>query len=258
MTKYLVIASGKGGVGKTTTAINIGKALVDFGRDVIVVDANLSKPNIGLHLGSTQLAATLHDVLKREKNIREVIYMHPSGLKVIPGSIAFKDLENLEIEHFAEVLHELDGLTELVIIDAAPGIHHEAIEAIKAADEMLVVVQPNMLSVTDALKTIKVAERIGTKVIGVIVNQLSHKIPHLTNKSIESILEKKVIGEIPDDPHIYHSLKLRHPVVYSHPDSPSSVDFKKLAAFLLGENYQSPVKRESTVTGFLKKIGIGE
>src|SRR3989344_4661915 len=103
MTKYLVIASGKGGVGKTTLAINIGKALVDFGRDVIVVDGNVSKPNIGLHLGSTKLPSTLHDVLKREKNIREAIYMHPSGIKVIPGSIAFKELEELQMENLSEV-----------------------------------------------------------------------------------------------------------------------------------------------------------
>lgn len=258
MTKYIVIASGKGGVGKTTAVINIGKALVDFGRDVVVVDANFSKPNIGLHLGSSSLPGTLHDALNRDKNIREVIYMHPSGLKVIPGSIAFKDLESLEIEHLSEVLHELDGLTELVIIDAAPGIHKEAIEALRAADELLIVVQPNMLSITDALKTIKAAERVGTKVIGIIVNRLNHEIAHLSNKSIESILEKKIIGEIPDDNNIAHSLKLRHPVLYSHPETPSAVYFKKLAAFLIGEKYEAPLKEESRVSGFLKKVGIKE
>ncbi len=68
MTKYLVIASGKGGVGKTTSALNIGAALTDFGRDVIVVDANLSKPNIGLHLGRNILGSSFNDALKRVAN----------------------------------------------------------------------------------------------------------------------------------------------------------------------------------------------
>jgi len=258
MTKYIVIASGKGGVGKTTTAINLGKALVDFGRDVIVVDANLSKPNVGLHLGSTALPVTLHDVMKKEKNIKEAIYIHPSGLKVIPGSISFHDLEELEMQNLNEVLHGLDGLTELVIIDAAPGIHSEAIEAIKAADELIVVVQPNMLSVTDALKTIKVAEKVGTKVIGIIMNNFNHKVAHLSRKSIESILEKNIIGEISDDNNINKSLRLRHPVIYSHPDSPSSIDFKKVAAFLIGQKYEAPLRQDTRISGFLRKIGLKE
>ena len=64
MTRFIAIASGKGGTGKTTTAINLGTAMTEFGREVIVLDANVSKPNVSLHLGTPKLKFTLHDALK--------------------------------------------------------------------------------------------------------------------------------------------------------------------------------------------------
>ena len=258
MTKFIVIASGKGGVGKTTAVLNIGKVLADFGREVIVVDADLTKPNIGLHLGSPAVSSTLHDVLRGERSIKEVIYVHPSGLKVIPGSISMKDLERLESDNLGKVLRELDGFAEIVLIDAAPGISKETIAAIKAADEMLVVVNPNMLSITDALKTIKTAEKHGVKVIGVLVNRISNSRDELSKKNIEALLEKKVIGEIPEDEDMKKALKLKHPVLYSHPGSKSSIPFKKLAALLIGQHYDAPLHPDSRFSGFLKKIGIKE
>ncbi|MFH1317206.1 MAG: cell division ATPase MinD [Candidatus Woesearchaeota archaeon] len=256
MTKFIVIASGKGGVGKTTASLNIGNALTDFGRDVIVIDANVSKPNIGLHLGRNKLGSSLNDVLKGNKSIREVVYMHPSGLKVVPNSINIEDLKDVEIKNLSKSLKELDGLTEIVIIDAAPGLHEEAVEAIRAADEIIIVTTPDLIAVTDALKTIQIAKKVGVKVIGIIVNRFEGHPSDMKPRNIELMLETKIIGIIPEDKNIKESLRLKHPVTYSHPESQSSINFKKIAAFLIGEKYDSPLKIDSQFEKILKKTGI--
>jgi septum site-determining protein MinD len=88
MTRFISIISGKGGVAKTTTSINLGAALSYFGKDVIVVDANLTTPNIGVHLGVPVVPVHLHHALQGKHNIRDAVYMHPGGTKFVPASIA--------------------------------------------------------------------------------------------------------------------------------------------------------------------------
>lgn len=256
MTKFIVIASGKGGVGKTTAALNLGTALTDFGRDVIVVDGNITKPNIGLHLGKNALTSSLHEALQGKKNIREIVYLHPSGLKVIPTSISNYDSEDVEVHKMAKYLRELDGLTELVLIDAASGLHDEARAAINAADEIILVTTPDILSVTDCLKTAHIARKMGKKVIGVIINRSEGHHSELKPRNIELMLEAKVIGIIPEDKNLKEALQLKHPVIYSHPESPSSINFKKVAAYLIGSKYEYPVKKDTKFEKFLKKTGI--
>jgi septum site-determining protein MinD len=258
MTKFIVIASGKGGVGKTTCALNIGIALVEFGRDVIVVDANVSKPNIGIHLGKSIVNSSLSDVLKGDKTIREVVHLHSSGLKIIPTSISNEDMRNIKIENLSQSIRGLEGVTEIVIIDAGPGINPEVMETIKSADEMIVVVTPDLLSVTDALKTIKIAKRMDIKIIGVIVNRVEEHHSELSSKNIEQMLEEKVIGIVHEDKAVKESLRLRHPVTYSHPESSSSIRFKRIAAYLIGEKYKYPVQKETRLGKFLRKTGIKE
>jgi len=258
MTKFIVIASGKGGVGKTTTALNLGTALTDFGRDVIVVDGNITKPDIGLHLGKHNLPSSLHEVLKGKKNIREIIYLHPSGLKVIPTSMSNFDMQDVEVQKLAESLKELDGITEIVLIDAASGLHDEAIAALKAADEVILVTTPDILSVTDCLKTAHLARKLGKKIIGVIINRQEGHHSELKPRNIELMLEAKVIGIIPEDKNLKEALQLKHPVVYSHPESPSSINFKKVAAYLIGTTYEYPIKKDTQLEKFLKKTGIKE
>src|SRR3989344_5199345 len=257
MTRFITIASGNGGVGKTTVAINLGKALADFGRDVIVVDANVSKPNIGIHLGGSVIVTSLHDVIKRDKNIKDSVYLHQSGLKVIPGNISLDALENLEIEKMPEIIHELEGLTEVVIIDAAPGLHHEAIQALRSGEEVIIVTTPDLPAITDALKTIKAAKRLDLKVLGVIVNRAHGDANDIPLKNIRALLEHDILEVIPEDPDMRRALKLNHPITYTHPDNESSIKFKKVAARLIGTTYIGG-KHDSKVEGFLRKVGIKE
>ena len=95
MSKLIVITSGKGGVGKTTTAINLAAAMNYFNKDVLVIDGNLTTPNIGLHLGSPEVPINLNHVILNKASPDEAVYEHESGFRILPASLSFNDLISL-------------------------------------------------------------------------------------------------------------------------------------------------------------------
>src|SRR3989338_5144950 len=103
MAKLFVVTSGKGGVGKTTTAINLGAALNYLNQDVIVVDANMETPNVGLHLGAPIVPVTLNHVLSGKASLGEAIYEHASGTKILPSSLSLKDIKKTGYDNFCDV-----------------------------------------------------------------------------------------------------------------------------------------------------------
>ena len=257
MTKFVVIASGKGGVGKTTTAINLGTALSNFGREVIVLDANLSTPSVGLHLGAPNVPITLQDVFEGKKHISESTYLHPSGLKIILSSINLDHYKEDHVEKLREAINDLQGASEVVLIDAAAGLGHEAKAAISASDEAIIVTTPDLPAVTDALKTIHICEKSKTKVIGVVVTKFNNDNLELSLKNIETILEKPIIGVIPLDATVKKSLYLKNPVNYTHPNAKSSIAYKKLAAKLIGDKYVESVEEDESLYKYvMRRLGL--
>src|SRR3990167_445433 len=127
MAKLLTIISGKGGVGKTTTAINLGAALNSFGKEVIVVDANLTTPNVGLHLGAPIVPVNLNHVLLGKAKIADAIYEHESGTKIIPSSLSVKELRRLNHRKLKDVGRSLRRMADYVIYDSAAGLGEEAV-----------------------------------------------------------------------------------------------------------------------------------
>jgi len=89
------------------------------------------------------------------------------------------------------------------------------------------------------LKTIKMAEDLGSNVIGVVVNRSTGHAAEVSIKNVEALLERPVLGVIPEDTMHKRALALKHPVTYTHPDSPISVEIKKLAAKLVGQTYKN-------------------
>jgi septum site-determining protein MinD len=253
LTRFVGILSGKGGVAKTTTVLGLGSAMNYFGRDVVVVDGNLSTPNIGLHLGVPVFPITLHDVLKGKNHISEAVYLHPSGLKIIPAGLSIADLKDVNPDNLAKVLPYLDGLTDVVLVDGSAGLGREALAVMNAVDDIIVVTNPELPAVTDALKTIKIAEDMGKYVKGVVVAK-SGEGEGLGLESVEAMLDKKILGVIPYDRAVKESLKKKEPVVYSHPKSKSAIAYKKLAADLMGIEFNE--RAELGFTSFLRKIGL--
>jgi septum site-determining protein MinD len=115
MNKIIVIVSGKGGVGKTTTAINLGAAMNYFGKDVLIIDGNLSTPNIGIHLNSPEVPISLNHVLQNKADAYEAVYEHDSGMKIIPSSLSVKELKKIKPERLKDFKEDFIQLAEYII-----------------------------------------------------------------------------------------------------------------------------------------------
>lgn len=238
MARIISIISGKGGVGKTTSAINLGVALNQLGKNVIIIDANLNTPNIGLQLGAPIVPITLNHVLKGKATVEEAIYEHSSGTKIIPASLSVKELTKFNVKKLPLIALELKGLADFVIFDSAAGFGEEAIETINAAHEIIVVTNPEMPAVTDALKAVKVAKELGKEVKGVIVTRYQNAKYELPLSSIKSMLEIPIIGIIPEDKAVKEALTKRDAVVHTHPRSKVSKKYHAIARKVAGEEVQ--------------------
>ncbi len=253
-TRFIGCIAAKGGVGKTTSAINLAAAISHLGKKAIVVDANLTTPNVGIYLGLPIPPVTLHDVLKGKKEITDAIYEHSNGLKIVPASIAIKDAKKVDINKLSEAMNDLYGHADYVIVDGCAGLTKESLSIIKSVEEVLIITNPEMPAVTDALKTIKVCKELGKQILGVLVTKTNSKNADMPLKDIEAILEISVIGIIPEDRAIKFSQAKKEPVIYTHNKSAAAVQYKRLAADLLGVQYNEAIQYESNgITSFIMK-----
>lgn len=250
MTRLVSISSGKGGTGKTTVTSNLGAALTQFGNDTIVLDANLTNPNLGFHLGIPLYPTTLHDVLKGDAHVTEAMYVHDSGLRVVPAGISIEDLVDTSPENLSDVLLDTVGDPEFVLVDSAAGLGNESINAIEASDETLIVTNPQLPSVTDALKTVNLAEEAGTEIIGVVLNRVQDHDSELSREEVESMIGHEVIMDIPEHEKVKEALSSKKPVVHHEPDHHVAERFRAVAAEMSGVNYDADVEEP----GFIQKM----
>ena len=258
--RTIAIASGKGGTGKTTIAINLTLALTKYGRQVILADGNFNNPNIGLMLGSTKFEDTIFHAMDEDRNISEIVYKHQSGLKIIPGDISLEKIHKKDLVKFNDKLQDLKNNAEAVVIDTDSSFLHENVSLLKSIDSVIIVVTPDLISISESLKLLKLLKQGDNKtnVLGIVINMKTNKEYDLSLKNIESILHEKIIGIIPYHDSIKHSLKIKFPVLYSHPDSKASAAFEKLACNLIGKKYKDP-KAEKPMTkmeSVMEKIGL--
>ncbi|MBI4170789.1 MAG: P-loop NTPase [Candidatus Aenigmarchaeota archaeon] len=253
MTRIIAVVSGKGGVGKTTFVANLGAALAGMGKNVIVLDANLTTPNLGIHLGIPLFPITLHDVLKGRANIRDAIYDHESGLKVIPAGISLRDLRGVDSSSLPNALLDLLGAADIVILDAAAGLGREALAAMEAADEMIVITNPDLPAVTDALKAVKLAEQLGTKTLGVVVNRVKGQKHEMRREEILGMLDDiSLLAEVPEDINVQKAIAARVPVIHHKPNAQASHAIRRTAAALVGRSYFIDKPWHQRLFGFLR------
>lgn len=254
MARVIAVLSGKGGVGKSTVTANLAHAFTELGENTIALDSNLTTPHLGLHLGMHLVPKTLHDVLRGDTELENTIYFHPSGFRVVPASMNVNDLIGVDPGRLIEVVVKLSGKCDVLLLDSAPGLGREAVSSMQAADEVLIVTNPNLSSVVDALKTLKIAESMGKKILGVVVNRITGDAHEMSREEIENLIGMPILTEIPEDRRINESMALKIPVVSYRPDSPASIELKRLAHSLTGREFQD---RKSGAFGRMFKWAFG-
>jgi len=240
MGRIISICSGKGGTGKTVSAINLGIALNSLGKSVAIIDANLTMPNVALHLGAPSPPVTLSHVLQGKASIHDAIYAHSSGTKIIPGSISINTIpKTCEAtgERFSKAVQHLKKTNDFVIIDSAPGLNEESLLALKAGDELLIVTNPELPAVTDALKTAKMACKLKKKIAGAVVARIRSEKSELSLENIKCLLELPIIAKVPEDEAVRRSIASRNAVIITAPKSPAGQAYMKLASKIADGNY---------------------
>lgn len=245
MKKIIVITSGKGGVGKTTTAINLALAMKKLGKETIVIDGNLSTPNVGIHLNSPEVPINLNHVLQKKAHAHEAVYEHESGLKIIPSSLSIKELKKVKPERLKIFKEDFLKLSDYIIFDSAAGLGTEATSALEIADEIIIVTNPEMPAITDALKTLKVAEELKKPIKGIIITRVKKAKSELDPEVVKEMLDAPILGMIPEDRLIQYSLKEKNPLLHIYPKSKPSRAYKEIAARILEVYYDSRKEKPS-------------
>lgn len=231
--RRIAVASGKGGVGRTTLVANLGIALAQIGKATIIVDGSLTTPNLALLFKLERVIYTLNDVLAGEATLADVMYDGPDGVKIVPAAVTLEQILRVRSERLPEVLRELPEGTDFLLIDVPGGLRRETVSALRAGHELLLVITPQMTAVSDALKTRLVGEFLGLKPIGIVLNRTRKEEFELAGDEIKTILNLPVLAEIPEDASVKKALKLGKPVIELSPNSSASQAIKALAKKLV-------------------------
>lgn len=236
MGKIIGVLSLKGGVGKTSSVVSLGAALASFGKKVLLVDANFSAPNLGLHLEIVDPEKTIHHVIGEDYDINGVI-QNVGSVDVIPASIypnVLIDPLKLKLK-----LKPLADSYDFILVDSSPALNNETLAAMTASDEMFVVTTPDYSTLSMTLKAIRIARKKGANINGLILNKVYDKNFEVSLEDIERTADVPVLAAVPHDVNVLKSQANFTPSVDFKPKSDASVEYMKLAACLLGERYRA-------------------
>jgi septum site-determining protein MinD len=226
--RIIDICSGKGGVGKTTIAANLGMALHMQNQRVVVVDCNLTTSHLGLSLGFYP-EKTFNNFLRKEARLEDVIYTHHSGLRIVPASLELNSLSNIETENLKAEIRKAFQDYNFVLLDSAPGIGRESLIALAACDEAIFVANPYIQSAVDVLKTKQLSDKLGFRNTGIILNRVRKKGYELGPMDMMNFSELPVIASIPEDESVLKCTNSRQLPVLAYPKCRASRALVQLA-----------------------------
>jgi MinD-like ATPase involved in chromosome partitioning or flagellar assembly len=244
------IISGKGGVGKTTFATNLGIAMNNFGKKVLVIDCNFTAPHVAYYLGAGNTSVTLNDVMRKEIDVK-FAPANKNGVMFIPCSDDVRDMMNLdpnELKHHVEKLAK-EGSYDYIILDSAPGLGREALATMKSCDQIIFVTTPIIPNVMDVTRSAEVASELGHRDFEIVFNMARGKSFELKAENAAGVFGSPILGTIPFDEGIMDSTAQGVPYLWYQSKSKTANSFIQIAANLMGIKYQKPSR-----FGFLKRL----
>ncbi|MBP1762689.1 MAG: septum site-determining protein MinD [Firmicutes bacterium] len=257
MGEVLVITSGKGGVGKTTTAANLGTGFALTGKKVALIDADIGLRNLDVVMGlENRIVYDLVDVVEGNCRLKQALIRDKryETLYLLPAAQT-RDKNAVNPEQMKKLCEELARDFDYVIIDCPAGIEQGFRNAIAGATEAIIVTTPEVSAVRDADRIIGLLESEGKSNPKLIINRIR---PHMVKKGdmmdiddIIDILAIDLLGVIPEDEYIVISTNRGEPAV-THPSSLASTAYKNIVRRLCGENV--PLMSMEVRTSFLSKV----
>lgn len=240
MGEAIVITSGKGGVGKTTTTANIGTALASMGKKVVVIDGDTGLRNLDVLMGlENRIVFTLIDVIENRCRLKQAMIKDKrlNNLFLLPTAQT-RDKNDIKAEDMLKLVDELKEEFDYVLIDCPAGIEQGFENAVIGADRAIVVVNPEVTSVRDADRVIGKLDAKGVEDHQLLINRLNiemvKKGDMLSITDIIDTLSVKLIGVVPDDRNITISTNKGEPIVLDEKASAGQA-FKNIAKRITGE-----------------------
>jgi flagellar biosynthesis protein FlhG len=237
--QVVAISSGKGGVGKTTVAVNLATALAFAGRKVLLLDGDLGLASVDVLLGLTP-SATLEQVIAGERRLEEVLVPTSTGVTVIPAASGVSRMARLSILEHGAIVNAFDAVPgdfDTLIVDTAPGIGESVLLFCQASQQHLIVIRDEPASLTDAYALIKVLRRdhqirrfqilVNMSGPDLVPRELFERLQRVTDRFLDVMLE--FAGDIPDDEQVQKAVRSQRPVLVAAPSGPASRAYQRLA-----------------------------
>lgn len=260
--KVIAVTGGKGGVGKTCIAANLGLTLASMGRAVMLMDADLGLANLDVVLG-LRCRRTLADVLDGHCELADIVVTGPHGMQVVPGASGIgrmSTLDDRELAGLINAFNDLTGRLDYLIVDTAAGISASVTRFSRAAQRVLVVLSNEPASLTDAYALIKVLSREhGVQRFEILTNQVRRTgegrecfitLARVCEKFLDVTLD--YLGSVPADPFLRQAVSARRAVADLYPRSPSSRAFRNIAGQV--ENWAASSVARGHIEFFLQRL----
>ncbi len=246
--QIFTVTSGKGGVGKSNTVVNLAVQMQKRGKRVIIFDADFGLANVEIMFGAIP-RYNLSDLIYRGKALQEIITPGPMDVGFISGGSGITGVNNLtrdQLRFLVQSLSELDSLADIIIIDTGAGISDSVLEFVTASPEVLLVVTPEPSSMTDAYSLLKAMHRneeflqSQTKVKVILNRVVSEeegksifgKLSAVVGQFLQAELE--YMGTVPQDAALEKAVRQQKPVSILYPEAKSAKSFERIAGRLLG------------------------
>lgn len=264
LARIITVTSGKGGVGKSNTSINLACQFKKLGQRVLILDADFGLANIEIMFGTVP-KHNFCDLIYQGKNITDIITWGPMDIGFISGGSGIAGLSNLSqdyLNYIIQNLAKLDAIADIVIIDTGAGISDAVLDFLVASGEILLVATPEPTSITDSYSLLKALNRHPRFLredskIKVIANKVSSDIEGETmynklNTVVNRYLKLPIsyLGAIPQDYHLEDAVMQQKPVSMQSPNSKSARAYEKMAYALMDKEYDKSLVKRGMVAFF--------
>lgn len=271
LARVITVTSGKGGVGKSNTAINLAIQFKKMDQRVIILDADFGLANIEIMFGAVP-KHNLCDLIYQGKNIREIITWGPMDVGFISGGSGIAGLSNLSRDYLVYIINnlaELDAIADIIIVDTGAGISDAVLEFLVASGEILLVTTPEPTSITDSYSLLKALNRqprfsSDASKIKVIANKVdSEEEGYSLFEKVDSVVSRYLklpityLGAIPRDAQLAKSVMQQMPVSMQAPHAKSAIAFENMAATLMNKELNKDVKKRG-MAAFFSHIVTGK